>query len=94
LLSKISEGTNGAQIKELVTASAKKYLISGELKTEDIASILIQQLTKYSDSNEDSIKVISDMLEKGVSLRSIARSLAMSHNTLDYQIKKYRGEVL
>jgi len=94
LLSKISEGTNGAQIKELVTASAKKYLISGELKTEDIASILIQQLTKYSDSNEDSMKVISDMLEKGVSLRSIARSLAMSHNTLDYQIKKYRGEVL
>ncbi|PKM78973.1 MAG: hypothetical protein CVU88_08210 [Firmicutes bacterium HGW-Firmicutes-13] len=92
ILAKVSEGLNGAQLKELATAAAKKFLIYEELKTEDVTAILIQHLTKYADSSDESMKVVSDMLERGVSLRAIAKALGMSHNTLDYQIKKYRGE--
>lgn len=92
ILSKVSEGLNGSQLKELATAAAKKFLIYEELKTEDVTAILIQHLTKYSDSSDESMKVVNDMLERGVSLRAIAKALGMSHNTLDYQVKKYRGD--
>lgn len=92
LLAKISEGLNGAQIKELANAAAKKYLIEKQLKTEDVTTILLQQLTKYSGDNEESMKVILDMIERGVSTRQIAKALGTPHTTLDYQIKKYRGK--
>lgn len=32
------------------------------------------------------------MLDQGVSLRAVASALGISHTTLDYQVKKYRGE--
>lgn len=92
LLAKISEGLNGAQIKELANAAVKKYLIEKQLKTEDVTAILLQQLTKYSGDNEESMKVILDMIERGVSTRQIAKALGTPHTTLDYQIKKYRGK--
>ncbi len=90
-IAKVSEGINGAQLEELMTAAAKKHLIDQKLKTEDVMAILIQQLTKFSDSGEESMKVICEMLERGVSLRAAAKAMGISHNTLDYQVKKYKG---
>ncbi|MEY7998626.1 AAA family ATPase [Clostridium sp. Mt-5] len=92
-IAKVSEGINGSQLEELATAAAKKYLIDKKLKTEDVMSMLIQQLTKFSDSSNESMKVICDMLDRGVSLRAAAKAMGISHNTLDYQVKKYRGEL-
>lgn len=91
-LAKITDGLNGAQIKELTTAAAKKYYIDKELKTEDIITIFIQQQTMFSGSNEDTIKLLSDLNNKGISLRTLAKAIGVTHSTLDYRIKKYRGE--
>lgn len=92
-ISKVTEGMSGALIEELMLASAKKYLMEGSLKTADVTAILIQQKTKYSDNNDESMKVICDMLDRGVSLRAAATALGISHSTLEYQVKKFRGEV-
>ena len=88
----VTEGISGALIEELMLAAAKKYLIDGSLQTADIMSILIQQRTKYSDNNEESMKVICEMLDRGVSLRAAASALGISHSTLEYQVKKFRGD--
>lgn len=91
-LAKITEGLNGAQIKEITTAAAKKYFINKELKTEDVITILIQQQTMFSGSNDDTVKLLSEMNNKGISLRTLAKAIGVTHSTLDYRIKKYRGE--
>ena len=92
-IAKVTEGMSGALIEELMLAAAKKYLLDGSLRTADVTAILIQQKTKYSDNNEESIKVICEMLDNGVSLRAAATALGISHSTLEYQVKKFRGEV-
>lgn len=92
-IAKVTEGMSGALIEELILAAAKKYLLDGSLKTVDVTAILIQQKTKYSDNNEESMKTICEMLDNGVSLRTAATALGISHSTLEYQVKKYRGEV-
>ncbi len=92
-LSKITVGLNGAQIKELTKAAAKKYVINKELSTGDVITIFIQQQTMYSGSNDDAMELISDLNNKGVSLRSLAKAVGITHSTLDYRIKKYRGEL-
>lgn len=92
LLAKVTEGMSGALIDELILAAAKKKLLDGILSTADITEILIQQKTKYSDSGDEAMKVICDMLDRGVSLRTAASALGISHSTLEYQVKKYRGD--
>ena len=91
-LSKVTKGLSGAGIEELMTAAAKKALISGSMKTSDIVTILVQQKTKFSDSGDETMKVICEMLDSGVSLRAAAEALGVTHSTLEYQVKKYRGE--
>ena len=91
-IAKLTEGMSGALIDELITAVAKKDLIDGPVKTEDVYQILIQQKTKYSDSSEESMRVISEMLDNGVGYRTAANALGISHSTLQYRIKKYREE--
>lgn len=91
-LAKITKGLSGAGIEELMTAAAKKALISGSLKTADIVTILVQQKTKFSDGGDETMKVICEMLDNGVSLRAAAEALGITHSTLEYQVKKYRGE--
>lgn len=93
-LAKVAEGINGAQLEELMVAAAKKYLIENELKTEDIMAILIQLRTKFSDVGDENMQVICEMLDRGVSLRAAAKAMGVSHNTLDYQVKKFRGELV
>ena len=92
LLAKITEGMSGALIEELMIAAAKKYLIEGTIKTAEISAILIQQKTNFSDNSEDVMKTICEMLDKGVSLRVVASAMGITHSTLDYQVKKYRGD--
>lgn len=93
-LSKITVGLNGAQIKELTKAAAKKYIINKELSTGDVITIFIQQQTMYSGSNDNAMELISDLNNKGVSLRTLAKAIGITHSTLDYRIKKYRGELM
>lgn len=90
LLGKISEGLNGAQIRELSSAAGKSYLMKEKLKTEDVTAILLQQLTKFSSDGEEVIRVIVEMHERGVSTRQIGKALGIPNTTLDYQIKKYQ----
>lgn len=90
LIAKVSEGMSGSLIEELMIAVAKKYLINGSIKTSDIMTILIQQKTKFSNNGDDTMKVICDMLDKGVTLRAAAEAMDISHSTLEYQVKKYR----
>jgi SpoVK/Ycf46/Vps4 family AAA+-type ATPase len=92
-LSKITLGLNGAQIKELTKAAAKKYVINKELSTAEVITIFIQQQTMYSGSNDDAMELISDLNNRGVSLRALAKAVGITHSTLDYRIKKYRGEL-
>lgn len=93
LLAKISAGQNGAQIRELCSAAGKAYLLSGSLKTEDVTNILIQQQTKFSSENEEAMKVVCEMNDRGVSIRQIAKALGIPNTTLDYQVKKYKEAV-
>lgn len=92
LLAKISEGLNGAQIKELTNAAVKKHLIDKRLKTEDVATILLQQLTKFSSDSEQTMQIIANMIDRGVSARQIAKAIGTPHTTLDYQLRKFRGK--
>lgn len=90
-VAKVTEGMSGALIEELILAAAKKFLTEGKIQTSDITAILIQQKTKFSRSSDDSIGIICSMLDKGVSLRAAASALGITHSTLEYQVKKYRG---
>ena len=89
-LADISEGLNGAQIRELASASGKAYLLNKSLNTEDVTAILIRQLTKYSGEGDAAIRTIFEMNKRGVSVRKIGKALGIPSTTLDYQIKKYR----
>lgn len=91
-IAKIAENMSGALIEELMMASAKKNLIEGSISTNDIIHILIQQKAKYSDNGEDTMRVICEMLDNGVSYRTAAEALGISHSTLQYRVEKYRGE--
>ena len=75
-----------------MTAAAKKSLMNGPLKTADIVTIMVQQKTKFSDGGDETMKVVCEMLDNGVSLRAAAEALGITHSTLEYQVKKYRGE--
>lgn len=89
-LAKISEGLNGAQLRELSSASGKAYLLNKKLKTEDVTAILIQQLTKFSSEGDAAAQIIYEMNKRGVSTRQIGKALGIPNTTLDYQIKKYK----
>ena len=91
-LAKVTEGASGSQLEELIRGAAKKYIMDGTLKTADITNSYIQLLTKFSDDGEDVMRIISEMLDRGVSLRTAAKALGMTHSTLEYRIQKYRGE--
>lgn len=92
LLARITEGISGAQLKELTSAAVKRFLIEKHLKTEDVTNILIQQLTKYSGGTREAMRVVTNMIDRGVSVRQIAKALGMPHTTLDYQVRKSRGD--
>lgn len=93
-IAKLSEGLNCAQIKELVTAAAKKYFTNKQIiSNEDVISILLQQLTLYSGNNDEMWNVIKTMNDRGISLRILAKATGIPHTTLNYRLTKNAKEV-
>ena len=90
-IAKITEGLSCSRISELMMAAAKRLILSGSVKTQDISEILVQQQARYSDSGDDSLKAVSGLIERGVSLRSAAAAFGIPASTLEYRIKKYRS---
>lgn len=69
-------------------AAAKRYVTTEKpIVMDDMVELLIQQLTNNANST-DVIQAASDLNEKGVSIRTLAKALGMKHNTLSYQLKK------
>jgi len=88
-ISKLTEGLNSAQIKELVNATAKKYFTGDhKIDNDDIISILFQQLTLYSGNSDEMWNVIKRMNERGIGLRKLAKATGMPHSTLNYRLNK------
>lgn len=88
-ISKLTEGLNSAQIKELVTATAKKYYTNQQkLDNDDIISILLQQLTLFSGNSDEMWSVLKKMNERGIGLRKLAKATGMPHSTLNYRLNK------
>lgn len=90
-LAKITDGMSGARIDELIREAAKSYLLKGSISTPDIVKLLIKQQTHFSESSDDSMREICRLLDSGVSLRTAASALGISHSTLEYRVQKYRG---
>ena len=87
-LASISEGLSCANILEWAKACGKENVLKKGFKMEDATIILIRQLTKYSNNNEDTWKVILRMKKAGVSEKNIAKALGVPATTLNYQIGK------
>lgn len=88
LLTSITVNRSTAQLKELVVAAAKRYVTTEKsIEMDDMVELLIQQLTNNANST-DVIQAASDLNDKGVSIRMLAKALGMKHNTLSYQLKK------
>lgn len=90
-LAKITDGMSGARIDELMREAAKSYLLSGSISTPDIVKLFIKHRTHFSESSDDSMREICRLLDSGVSLRTVASALGLSHSTLEYRVQKYRG---
>lgn len=90
-VAKIAEGLSCSRISELMMAAEKWLLLSGSIRTQDISEILVRQQARYSDSGDDSVRAVCDLIGRGVSLRSAAAALGISASTLEYRIKKYRS---
>lgn len=87
-LASISEGLSCANILEWAKACGKENVLKEDFKMEDATIILIRQLTKYSNNNEDTWKVILRMKKAGVSEKNISKALGVPPTTLNYQIGK------
>lgn len=81
-----------AQLKELIMATAKRYVTTGNVVTmDDFVEILIQQLTNNANG-AGVVEAAAALKLKGVSIRSLAKAIGMPHNTLSYQINKLNKE--
>lgn len=89
-LAKFTEGLSYSQIKHIFVDAARKSALDDDLTNNDFAALIIRRLTKYTSNPDNNISVISEMLNRGVSIRTAAQALGVSHSTLEYQINKYR----
>jgi len=90
---KMSDGLNCAQIKELITAAAKKYFTNKrKISNDDIINILFQQLTLYSGNSDEMWTLIRTMNDRGISLRKLANATGIPHSTLNYRLNKNAKE--
>jgi SpoVK/Ycf46/Vps4 family AAA+-type ATPase len=91
-LTTITVDRSTAQIKELITAAAKRYVTREKMLTmDDMIELLVQQLT----NNASGIGVLDAAIElhrKGASVRALAKAIGMPHNTLQYQINNLEKE--
>ncbi len=92
LLSKITEGLNGAQIQELITSAAKHYLVANEqISTEDIINILLSQISLYSEESEEFLNTLRHLNSQGVSIRTLEKATGIAKSTLSYKLKEGDG---
>lgn len=92
LVSKITEGLNGSQIKELVSALAKYAVIykdKKELQTEDAINIFVKQATLYTkDNSEEFWALVRRLRNRGIGVRVLERALGIPKSTLSYRLKE------
>lgn len=88
----LTSDRNTAQLKELIIATAKRYVTTGKAVTmNDFIELLIQQLTNNSNDNSI-VEAVASLKEKGVSIRALAKVIGIPHNTLSYRINKLGKE--
>ena len=93
ILSKITEGLNGAQIKELIIASVKHYLINGKkINNDDIVGILLRQLSLYSSNSDEHLNILKQLNGQGVSIRTLERITGIPKSTLSYNLRIKEGK--
>lgn len=91
-LTGLTADRSAAQIKELITSAAKRYVTTDqEITMEDMVELLIQQMTNNS-SGAGIVDAALELHHRGVSIRSLAKAIGMPHNTLSYQMKKANGD--
>lgn len=89
LLSKVTERMNCAQIQELVRAATKHYFIANEeISTEEVISILLRQLSFYSEGSEEFLSTLKRLKANGVSLRALEKATGIAKSTLSYKLKE------
>lgn len=88
LLTTITAGRSTANLKELITSAAKRYVTTERAITmDDMVELLIQQLTNNANGS-GVVDAASYLHERGVSIRALAKAMGVPHNTLAYQLKK------
>ena len=93
-LGKLSEGLNCAQLKELLTAAAKRFHVQSQKLTDiDIITLVIQQLTLCSVKDDELLTVLKTLNGKGIALRTLAEAINMPHSTLKYKLDKIKTEL-
>ena len=91
-LTDLTADRSAAQIKELITSAAKRYVTTDQpITMEDMIELLIQQMTNNSNG-AGVVDAAVELNRRGVSIRSLAKAVGMPHNTLSYQIKKANGD--
>jgi SpoVK/Ycf46/Vps4 family AAA+-type ATPase len=91
-MSSLTADRSTAQLKELIIATAKRYVTTGVPVTmDDFIELLIQQLT--NNANGDGVvETAAELKKRGVSIRSLAKAIGIPHNTLSYRINKLSKE--
>ena len=91
-LTDLTADRSAAQIKELITSAAKRYVTTDQpITMEDLVELLIQQMTNNSNG-AGVVDAAVELNRRGVSIRSLAKAIGMPHNTLSYQMKKASGD--
>lgn len=90
LISKITEGSNGASIKELIYTSAKKCLISNREKivTDDLIKTFVDLNTNHQNDNSTYTSFLKRLHNNGVSLRTMEKIFKIPKSTLSYKFKE------
>lgn len=89
-IAKLTGGMCCSAIEELMVSAAKVSLVEGKVETDDVVKSLILQKCRYSDAPDVAGRVCSEMLDNGVSYRTLASLLGLSHSTLQYRVERYR----
>jgi len=90
LISKVTDGINGAIIKELVYTSAKKCLISKkiEIVTDDMIETFVDISTNHQRNSISHIDFLKRLHNNGVTYRLMEKLFKIPKSTLSYQLKE------
>lgn len=90
LISKITEGSNGASIRELVYTSAKKCLISQRdmILTEDLIKTFVDLSTNHKNDSLTHTSFLKKLHNNGVTFRLMEKLFKIPKSTLSYKFKE------